>query len=474
MARKQWLSVGDLTLEGYTNADGATVYADNAPNQYAIFCGKAGAPSNSWVAYYMTGCLYINLTNGALYYNAGTTPGTASWSSIGSIAGGGVSTTMLAANAVTPVKLGTRTLVGLSNGNATPTIAQLMTSSVFTMTPTAARTFTTPAAATIVAGITGATVGSWFDFTIVNLSATTAAYGITLTAGDASVTLVGSPVVYSGSGTFRAVLTNVTGAAEALSIYRMDDAVPAVLTGITPGTQAASKAVVADANVNTGVAKVTALHIGASGSETQVTASAAEINTLASVTAGTTSPSKAVVLDAAESLAWATTDSTASETCTLTITDTRTGAGATGWAAKFDLEANVALGSYANGCYGYLALGASGKVTGLGAGVCSETVLSSGCTDGTYAGLEIELGMPSGALTGTATSFIYCSLYGADAATFDTNGYFFTVTGVTKNTGKVYQSATTGSTARPTEVLKVHTPDGIRYLPLYSTVACAA
>lgn len=46
------------------------------------------------------------------------------------------------------------------------------------------------------------------------------------------------------------------------------------------GTQEALKAVVADANVNTGVSKITELHIGASGSETQVTASAAEINKL--------------------------------------------------------------------------------------------------------------------------------------------------------------------------------------------------
>lgn len=52
----------------------------------------------------------------------------------------------------------------------------------------------------------------------------------------------------------------------------------AYLDGITPGTQAANKAVVADANVNTGVSKVTQLHIGASGSEVQVVATAAEIN----------------------------------------------------------------------------------------------------------------------------------------------------------------------------------------------------
>lgn len=192
------------------------------------------------------------------------------------------------------------------------------------------------------------------------------------------------------------------------------------------------------------------------------------------VTPGTSSPSKALVLDATESLAWATTDSTASETATLIMTDTRTGAGATGWAAKFDLVSNVALGSYANALYGIIELGASGKITGLGAGVCGEIVLSAGCTDGTYACFEAEMGMPSGAKTGTAASFMYLSLYGADAGTFDTDGYLMQVAGVTKNSGKVYADATTGSTARPVEVLRVLIDGNIRYLPLYSTVAIAA
>jgi len=50
------------------------------------------------------------------------------------------------------------------------------------------------------------------------------------------------------------------------------------LSGITNGTQAAGKCVVADANGNTGISKITELHIGASGGETQVTATAAQIN----------------------------------------------------------------------------------------------------------------------------------------------------------------------------------------------------
>lgn len=51
-----------------------------------------------------------------------------------------------------------------------------------------------------------------------------------------------------------------------------------LLDGATAGTQVASKAVIADANVNIGVSKVTQLHIGATGSETQITATGAELN----------------------------------------------------------------------------------------------------------------------------------------------------------------------------------------------------
>jgi hypothetical protein len=160
----------------------------------------------------------------------------------------------------------------------------------------------------------------------------------------------------------------------------------------------------------------------------------------------------------------------AASTTTLTLT----GVGGVGWASKSDLEANVALGAYANGLYGYLAFGASGRVTGLASGTVGEVVLSAGCTQGTYAAFEAEIGMPSGAATGTNTSFFYLSTYGADKATFDTSGTLFNLAGVTKGTGKFLQDTTAGSTARPVQVLKVVTPDGIRYLPLYSTVAIAA
>lgn len=52
----------------------------------------------------------------------------------------------------------------------------------------------------------------------------------------------------------------------------------ATLGVATDGTQEANKFITTDSNANQGIAKVTALHIGTSGSETEVTASVAEIN----------------------------------------------------------------------------------------------------------------------------------------------------------------------------------------------------
>ena len=77
------------------------------------------------------------------------------------------------------------------------------------------------------------------------------------------------------------------------------------LAGLTAGTQAASKAVVPNSDVNIGVVKATELHIGATGSETQVTATAAELNYLDIATLGTAAASKALVLDAKSGISFA-------------------------------------------------------------------------------------------------------------------------------------------------------------------------
>ena len=64
----------------------------------------------------------------------------------------------------------------------------------------------------------------------------------------------------------------------------------------TAGTATASSAVVLDSNSHIDTVKTAALHIGSSGSETQVTSTAAELNYV-DVTPGTATASKAMVLD---------------------------------------------------------------------------------------------------------------------------------------------------------------------------------
>ena len=92
------------------------------------------------------------------------------------------------------------------------------------------------------------------------------------------VAILGTDGAIGFGGAVTAVGSFIIGSAD------MSEADLEKLDGVTNGTQAAGKAVVADTNVNTGVSKVTELHIGATGSEVQVTATPAEINAVADVT----------------------------------------------------------------------------------------------------------------------------------------------------------------------------------------------
>lgn len=81
------------------------------------------------------------------------------------------------------------------------------------------RSDVTPTAALIVAAIPACIVGSSFEFTIRNTA--DAAETITVTAG-ASVTLSGTmTIAQNNSKRFLAVVTNATGAAEAVTIYSL-------------------------------------------------------------------------------------------------------------------------------------------------------------------------------------------------------------------------------------------------------------
>lgn len=116
---------------------------------------------------------------------------------------------------------------------------------------------------------------------------------------------------------------------------------------------------------------------------------------------------------------------------------TMTGAGGVGGRARFHMYTNVALGGWSNALKSFAEYGASGRTTGLGSSFCAEIQMSAGTSSGTYSALEAEIVMPTNAVTGVATSFLYCNATGAAVATFDTNGYLLEIgAGITPAAGK--------------------------------------
>ena len=68
-------------------------------------------------------------------------------------------------------------------------------------------------------------------------------------------------------------------------------------------------------------------------------------------------------------------------------------AGQVGGRVKVNMETNVALGGWSNAFKAQVTYGAAGRTNGLGSVICAEMTLSAGCTQGTYAPLELELNM---------------------------------------------------------------------------------
>lgn len=149
-----------------------------------------------------------------------------------------------------------------------------------------------------------------------------------------------------------------------------------------------------------------------------------------------------------------------------TTTVTMTGAGGVGGRTLFQLNANAALGSFTNALKAEVTYGASGSTSGLGSAFVAEMTLSAGTSAGTYAPLEIELNAPTGASTGTRTSFIYASTQGAGVAAVDSNGVFFNLQGLTAGAGKMLVAGTTLGTAYGG--LRVRVGSTNYWVPLYA------
>lgn len=163
-----------------------------------------------------------------------------------------------------------------------------------------------------------------------------------------------------------------------------------------------------------------------------------------------------------------TSDSTNGSTSVepVLVSTTMTGAGGVGGRAKFLTTINAALGAWSNAVKGEVVYGSSGRTTGLGSAVLAEMTLSAGTTSGTYAPLELELNAPSGAKTGTLTSFIHASTQGADVTEVDSNAVFFNLQGVTAGAGNMVVAGTTLGTAYGG--IRVRVGSTNYWIPLYA------
>jgi hypothetical protein len=150
---------------------------------------------------------------------------------------------------------------------------------------------------------------------------------------------------------------------------------------------------------------------------------------------------------------------------------TMTGAGGTGGRTLFQLNTNVALGSFSNALKAEVVYGASGRTTGLGSAFVAEMTLSAGTSAGTYAPVEIELNLGTGASTGTASSLMYASVNGDGKAAMDDSGYVLNLAGVTAGASKLFaNNGSIGNVDEITNGLKVRIA-GADYFILLATAA---
>jgi hypothetical protein len=89
---------------------------------------------------------------------------------------------------------------------------------IYTMTPSASRTLTTPTGAELGAAFTDEAIGTSFEFTVVNVAAAT--HPIVVTAAASGVTLVGVAATFSVAAASSATFVGVFTAANTVSLYR--------------------------------------------------------------------------------------------------------------------------------------------------------------------------------------------------------------------------------------------------------------
>lgn len=152
------------------------------------------------------------------------------------------------------------------------------------------------------------------------------------------------------------------------------------------------------------------------------------------------------------------------------------GAGASGECIRALTDLGAAAGN-ARGAHVSLQAGATGYITGLGAGVDAQLYIKNEAlhANGTYAVINAEIyseGATSSVAAATQVSFfrVVASGNATGIGTVDDKAYLFTLEGFSSGAAKLWYDHQGGAPANVEEWVKVKTPAGDRWLALYNAV----
>ena len=153
------------------------------------------------------------------------------------------------------------------------------------------------------------------------------------------------------------------------------------------------------------------------------------------------------------------------------------GTGGGGCAGRFYCDLAGVAGNGGSGIQATCGLGEStsaGSVSGLGTGVYANVYFPNATVSGgTYAAVNAELysGGGSTVITATRSSYIRFSNAGGATTAIDTTSYLFDLVGFTSGASSIYYEKGSAATGTLQGALKVGTPAGDRFIPLYASLS---
>jgi len=267
---------------------------------------------------------------------------------------------------------------------------------------------------------------------------------LTVAAGGTGVSALTDHCVFVGSGTTAVTILTVGGANEILcgaagadpSFRALVDAdVPAILT--LAGSTIDSSA------------------IGGS------TPAAGAFTTLGATGDVTTSANITNTLGTGEVLAINATSDSTGAVAPFVYTSTMTGPAATGGRALFQLNANAALGGWANALKAYTVIATAGSVSGLGSALCTEMLLpGAALSTGSYGVHEIELVTQTSGTVTSPVAMQWMQVSGDDTATasWEDSGYIWIIKGLSDDPGNIFDTNTTPTCDATLRILVGDTP----------------